>query len=230
MVFVDRLGSGLENRVDVLHDVIGRQAALGLAEIHRAAGGVKADPDGTGRLDLGRQEVAASGPGRPAASRASRWIDIVVIHRGRAARQRQPAEPGGCGRVHGLGIDPRPHRVELHQPFEERVVRCTPPGEPLIEMVMGVDQPGRGQAAAAVDDVRPVVRRGGAGPDGDQHTVLDDNVAVGVLGPGRVDGGHRAALDDGLRSLCLRGGTCVGTHLDELCRVAASRTASRIFS
>jgi hypothetical protein len=76
-------------------------------------------------------------------------------------------------------------------------------------VVVAVDQPGRGEAAGRVDAL--VGGRAAALADRGDPPVVDDDVAVGVLGAGGVDGGDRAVVDDGGHD-------------------AASRTASRIFS
>jgi hypothetical protein len=129
----------------------------------------------------------------------------VVIGRGRAARAQQRREPGTRRRALDPRVDPRPRRIQLDQPLEERGVLGEPTRRPLVEVVVAVDQPRRGEAARAVDP-RTVERRL-AGTDGRDPVALDDDVPVPV--DGAADGGDRAALDD---------------------HEAASRTASRIFS
>ena len=85
---------------------------------------------------------------------------------------------------------------------------------------MAVDEAGRGEAAGAGDaaGVAGEVVGRGAGADGDEAVALDHEVAVGMLGAGRVHRRDRAALDDG------------ACHAARSIRAAASRTASRIFS
>ena len=85
---------------------------------------------------------------------------------------------------------------------------------------MGVDQAGRGEAAAPVDDLvgnRDDVGGGGAGTHRDDPGPVGHDVPVRVLRPGLVDRGDRAALDH-------------QRHRAPPERDAASRTASRIFS
>jgi urate oxidase / 2-oxo-4-hydroxy-4-carboxy-5-ureidoimidazoline decarboxylase len=63
---------------------------------------------------------------------------------------------------------------------------------------VAVDEAGRRELAAAVDPVRAAGdRRRGTGPDRRDAAVRADDVAVGDLAPGRVDGRDRAAFDDG---------------------------------
>ena len=86
--------------------------------------------------------------------------DVVVIGGGRAARAKQRRQPGARRRPLDARIDPRPRRVELDQPLEERRLLRVPARGPLVEVVMAVDQPGRREAAGAVDS-RPVWRAPG---------------------------------------------------------------------
>ena len=139
----------------------------------------------------------------------------MVVGRGRAARARERGQPGAGGRRLDLGVDVRPHRIELDEPLEERRLLGEAARGPLVEVVVAVDEPGRGQAAAAVDARDVAVLRGRrALADRDDAVALDDEVAVAVLGAGGVDRGDRAALDDRPHASL----------------PAASRTASRIFS
>ena len=99
------------------------------------------------------------------------------------------------------------------EPLEQRRLLAEPARGPLIQVVVAVDEPGRCEAAAAIDPAAFAARRR-ARADRDDPAALDHDVPVGVLGAGGVDGRDRAAFDD----------ERVG-H-----RVAAIRTASRIFS
>ena len=121
-----------------------------LAEVHRAARGDDPHAELSGRLHLRLPE-----PG-PAARE-----DVVVVEDRRAAGQRELGEPGPRGRVLGLGVDPRPDRVELAQPLEER--RLLGPGarERLVQVVVRVDEARRDDRSAQVDDRRrpPAARR-----------------------------------------------------------------------
>jgi hypothetical protein len=144
--------------------------------------------------------------------------DVVVIGGGRAARARECGQPGTGRGALDLRVHVRPHRVERLQPLEQRRLLCEPARGPLVEVVVAVHEAGRGQAAAAVDAdlvlALGVRRRPGA--DRVDPAVADDDVAVGVLGPVRVDRGDRAALDH--------------EPAHAAARDAARRTASRIFS
>jgi hypothetical protein len=163
---------------------------------------VKAHAEAGGRLDLHLEQVARAGR-----------EDVVVVGRGRAARAREGGQPGAGGGPLHLGVDVRPHRVELDEPLEERRLLREAARGPLVEVVVAVDEPRRGQAAAAVDAAPFALRRRSLA-HGDDAVVLDDEVAVAVLGPGSVDRGDRAAVDDRPHASL----------------PAASRTASRIFS
>ena len=199
MEAVDRLGAGGEDRVAVLGDLVGRQAAVRLPEVHAAAARVEADVEVAGGLDLDREQVAG----------AARE-DVVVVGGRAAAGAREGGEAAAGRGALDLAVDVRPHRVQLLQPLEQRRLLGEAAGRPLVQVVVAVDEAGRGEAAAAVDPRALCVRRASA--DGDDPVVLDHDVAVGVLGAGGVDGRDRAAFDH------------------ELHRCAASLTASRIFS
>ncbi len=104
--------------------------------------------------------------------------------------------------------------IERLQPLEQRRLLGEPAGRPLVEVVVAVDEPWRGEHAAAVDADVAVLGLGGAGADLVDEAVADDDVPVRVLGALRVDGGDRAVLDDEPAHRAW----------------AAARTASRIFS
>ena len=202
---VDR-GFGAEQRgLRLFDEVVRRKPALGLAPVHRTAHDVQphpdADPGGGERFDL--------------VSAVTRE-DVVVVGDGGAAGGREPRETRRGGGVRDLGVEPAPDRVQRDQPFEEGVIGGEAARGPLVEVVMGVDQTGRDQAAGAVDAF--VVVAVGCLPRADRRdaVVLEDDVARGVLGTRSVDRGDRGVLDDGLH--------VVSTL------VAANRTASRIFS
>jgi hypothetical protein len=75
----------------------------------------------------------------------------------------------------------------------------------LVEVVVAVDEAGRGEPPAAVDPPPAESGRRGAWADRGDPGALDEDVAVRELPPRRVDGGDRAALDDG-DGLAQRGG------------------------
>ena len=167
--------------------LVGRQAALAAAEVHRAAARVEAQPDRPRGLDLDRQQVA--GVARE---------DVVVVGRGRAARARQRGEPGAGGGVDDRVVDVRPDGVERDEPLEQRRLLRIAARRVLVEVVVAVDEPGRGELAAPVDPPRPLRHgRRRARADGRDPAVLADHVAVRELAPRVVHGRDRAALDDG---------------------------------
>jgi hypothetical protein len=75
----------------------------------------------------------------------------VVVEDGRAPRERELGQPGPRGGVLGLGVDLRPHRVELAQPLEERRLLGPGPRQRLIQVVVGVDEPRGDDRAGQVD-------------------------------------------------------------------------------
>ncbi len=163
----------------------GGRPALRPAEVHRAAGRHEPQPDRSGAVDLGGEQVAAVGR-----------EDVVVVHRRRAPGLREPAEPAGRGGRHRLLVDAAPHRVERGQPLEEGRVDGEAAGDPLVQVVVGVDQPRRDDAAAGVDDARALDVRRRPGADRGHPAVLDDDVAVGILAAVAVHRHDRAAGDD----------------------------------
>ena len=179
-----RLG-GCQRRVPVLDDVVGGEASLTAPEVHGPARRVESQPNGTGPLDLGCQQVAA----------VPREHVVVVAGQG-AAGAREPGEATAGGDVHGILVDPCPHRIERGQPLEERGIGGEPARHPLVEVVVGVDQAGGEQAARAVDHscARDLGR--GSLADGLDPVAHDDDVAVGQLGAGRVHGRDGTPLDD----------------------------------
>jgi hypothetical protein len=197
---IDRGLAGGEDHVAVLDHLVGWQAAGRAPEVHRAAARVEAQADCARGLDLDLEQVA--GAGRE---------DVVVVGRRRAARERQRGQPGARGGVLDLAVEPRPHRVELDEPLEERRLLGQPARRPLVEVVVAVDEPWRGEAAAAVDQAGVRLRRRPRAHRGDP-VVLHDDVTGVELRSG--DGRDRAAVDDDHGAILS----------------AASRTASRIFS
>ena len=169
-----------EHGVELLHELVGREAAVRDAEVHRAAGRDDADAELARRLHLRLDQALL--PARE---------DVVVVEHGRAAGERELGQSGARGGVLGLGVDPRPHRVELPQPAEE--VRLLRPraGEGLVQVVVRVDEPGRHDGAAEL--LAGVGLRLRAISDRRYETVLDQHPAVLVLGPRVVAGDDPAA-------------------------------------
>jgi hypothetical protein len=147
---------------------------------------VEAQPDLPGREDLGRQQVTP--PGR----------EHVVMVGGRAAAgQRQPAQVGRGRGLDQLRVQAGPDRIQRGQPAEQGLVGRVAAGDPLVQVVMGVDQAGRGQQAGAVDPLgRGVVRRHRAGPDRRDPVPVEYQVSAGVFGSRRVHRRDVAAVDD----------------------------------
>ncbi len=202
------LGRG-EDAVNVLGDLIGRQAARRGAQVHRAAGRVKPQANVARRGDGCTEHVACSAREH-----------VVVVGRGRAARPGQPGQRRRCRVQHDLLVDPRPDRVKLGQPLEQGRVHGPATRGPLIQVMVSVDQPRRRHAAGRIDDppVGEIVRDLASGDGGDPVAVNGD-VAAGILGPPGVHGHDMAAAKH------RRG------HAPEpRSRAAASRTESRIFS
>ena len=77
--------------------------------------------------------------------------DVVVVGGGGAAGAGEPGQATGGRDVHQVGVDPPPHRVQRGQPAEQGVVHGQPAGDPLVQVVVGVDEPGGDQAAGRVD-------------------------------------------------------------------------------
>ncbi len=203
----------LEDGRLVLHHRVGGQAPLRLPQAHRSPGHVEAHPHRLGALHL----IVEPGPVGP---------QVVVVEGGGAARQRQLGQAEGGGHPHVVGGHAGPDGIQGGEPVEESAVLRPgdDPGQGLVEVVVGVDEAGGGEAAAAVDavgeSVEGATRAGGpeaALANCGDAAVVDDDVAVGVLGAGAVHRRHRAALDH-------RG------HKPPPVRDADSRTASRIFS
>ena len=83
---------------------------------------------------------------------ASAREDVVVVEDRRAAGQRELREPRARRRVLRLGVDPRPHRVELAQPGEQ--VRLLGPcaREGLVEVMVRVDKTRENDVIGEVQD------------------------------------------------------------------------------
>ena len=87
-----------QHGVQVLDELVGRQAAVGDAEVHRATRGHDAHPELARRLYFRLDQ-----PGAPA------WEDVVVVEDGGAAGEGELGETRTRGGVLCLGIDQRPH-------------------------------------------------------------------------------------------------------------------------
>ena len=183
------IGAGGEDFVDALHHGVRRQAAVLLGQVHRTARRVEAHADGLGCTDFGAEQVAAL-----------TREDVVVVGRRRAAGQRECRQAAERRRVHRLLVDTRPDRVQRRQPLEERVIGGEATGDPLIEVVMGVHEPGREHAAGAVDAenvVRQRHRRGVRLDDRCDRGALDEYRRARQFPTIRVDCHHGGILDEG---------------------------------
>ncbi len=137
-----RLRAG-QDVIEFFHDVIRWQAAGTLAEIHRPTARVESKADLRSRGDLGLENVAGVAGN-----------DVVVVGGGRTSGFRQPREAAGGRHVDGVGVDTCPDGVQGGQPLEKRRVRGQASGDPLVEMMMCVDQTRRDQATTPVDHLR----------------------------------------------------------------------------
>jgi hypothetical protein len=117
--------------VGILDEVVRRQAAVGLAHVHRAARGDEPDAELARSLDLRLDEPFPAGR-----------EDVVVIESGRATAEGKGGETGtGCG-VLGIAVDPAPKWIELAEPAEKVGLLRPRPREGLVEVVVSVDEPG----------------------------------------------------------------------------------------
>ena len=162
-----------EHLVGVLDEVVRRQAAVGLAHVHRAARGDEPDAELARSLDLRLDEPLL----------AARK-DVVVVERGRAAAEGQRGETGAGGGVLGIAVDPAPERIELAEPAEEVGLLRPRPREGLVEVVVRVDEAGRDECAAQV--LERLRGRRIALAHLDDEAVVDEDPAVGELGAGVV--------------------------------------------
>ena len=167
--------------VQLLDDRVGRQAALRRAEVHRAARG-----------DDPQAELARRAQLRVEDRLRLVREQVVVVEDGRAARERELGEPVARGRVLRLRVEPRPDRVALDEPLEERPVLRAGARQVLPEVVVRVDEPGRDDGAAEVDPLVGDGRLAGAGR-GDE-AVLESSQPSRVLGAGVVHRHDPAAV------------------------------------
>jgi len=199
-----------QHGVGVLHNRVRGETAIRRSQVHRTATGMESQADPLRGLDLGLQEVAGS-----------RRKDVVVVGRGRTARQGQLGEPGPGGHPYPFGVEPGPHRVELREPAEQAVLLGSRPGECLVQVVMGVHQARDRHTPPAVEHVGTGHRGGRRDTRADpaDHAVLEQDRPPGQLGPRVVHGGDNLAAGDEEPAHAV----------PRSIRVAARRTASRIF-
>lgn len=193
-----RLGVG-ESALEGLDGVVRRQAAVLLAAVHGAAGEGEADAHLGGGADDRAGEVAGA-----------LGEDVVVVHRGGHTALGHRGQGALRGRVRHLLVDARPGRVQRDEPVEEVVVGGQATRDPLVEVVVRVDQTGSHEVPGAVDAADDVleVLGGLARADGLDLVAGDDHVTRGVLGVVRVDGRNRTVLDDDALDGAVRGCRC----------------------
>ena len=166
-----------QDLVVVLDHAVRRQPAVLLPQAHRAAGRMEAQPDLLRGGDLGRDQITA----------ATRVHVEVVGGRG-APSQGQLAQADPRRHVRRLLVQAAPDRIQGPQPVEQVARQRGPerPGEVLVDVVMGVDQTGRDEAAVRPD--HPAGGRftpGPAHPDDEpvprRHPATGDLAALTVL-------------------------------------------------
>lgn len=187
MVGVDGRFGRQQGALGGLHREVRRQAAVLRPTVHGAAGQGDPGTDLGDRRQFGADQVTGA-----------LGEDVVVVADGGGAALDQHAERALGGGGEHRGVDTGPGRVERDQPVEQVVVGGESAGEPLVEVVVGVDQAGGGQLPRTVDpadDVRQV-RGGPARAHRLDDVPGDDDMAGGVLGVVGVDGGDGAVLDD----------------------------------
>ena len=161
------------------------QATLRLAEVHRSPARVKAQSYLLGRFHFRSQQVAAV-----------LGEQVVVVGGRGASRQRQRAERCAGRVMFELRVQVTPDGVQRGQPLEQRRVLRVAASDPLVEVVMDVDQTRGGQAPRTVDTAGTIdgwCRAAGHGVD---PAVTDHEVPAGELAVLVIDRRDRAAVDD----------------------------------
>ncbi len=129
-------------------------------------------------------------------------VEVEVVGAGGTARQQQLGHRYLRAHLHHLGRQARPDRVERLEPAEQLGVlrRRYRPGQRLVHVVMGVDQPRRDQVATGVDHLidlghrvsRQLVERA----DRLNHAAPDQHAGPTQLAPGLVHGGDEGGVAD----------------------------------
>jgi hypothetical protein len=137
---------------------------------------MEAHPDVARRLDLSREQVAS----------ASR-MHVKMVGRGGATGEREFSQTDPRRHVHRLSVDPSPQRIERLEPTEKRLVRHRRigPGEILIEVVVGVDEARRDQAARGIDSLKRL--RSLTTTDVSDQAVTDSDPSTGDLASVIID-------------------------------------------
>ena len=119
-------------------------------------------------LDLGAQDVAAVARKH-----------VVVVHRRRAPAEASQPSPAEAAAADDVLVDAAPHRIELGEPPEQGRVDGQPTGGPLVEVVVGVDQPRRATqpVASTTTSVVTGIAVVATCADRDDPCPVDDDVA-----------------------------------------------------
>ena len=129
VIALDGFGGRAERGIRRLHGEVRGESALRGAEVHRAAGRVQAHADTLRRLDDRAHDV----------TRALRE-DVVVVAHGGAPGAGEHGHPARGADARQPGVDLRPERVERREPVEQDRVLRVAAGEPLVQVVVRVDQ------------------------------------------------------------------------------------------
>ena len=164
-----------QDRRLLLDHAIGRQAALRLADAHRAARRMKPDSDLVRGLD---------GIVKPGAVR----VDVEVIRGRRAAGEHEFAHRGRGRDADHLGRQVRPDRVMRLQPTEEfRILPARRRArQRLHHVVMRIDEAGQYDMARKVDDLVGLRQRIRSRANRDNLRSVDQDEAASNLAPGLV--------------------------------------------
>ncbi len=172
VVFADQALAVFENNLALLHGLLRRQAAIGLAQAH-----------GTSRKHGAHAQLAHA---------IDLYVDgifqavgeqVVVIGCRGTAREQQFRERDFGGQGEFFRGQTRPNRIQGFQPREQRLIDDRRPGacQGLIEVMVGVDQAGKNHVLAGVEHVstRYCGLLAPAQHFGD-HTVLQHQATTGV--------------------------------------------------
>ena len=181
-----RLALG-EDLVVVLHHVVRWQPAVLLGQRHRTAGRMEAQAEVAGGGDLRRQQVAATA-----------GMEVEVVARRGAAGQCELGESDPRRHVRRLLVECPPPRVERLQPTEQgrRRHRRERPGQVLEQVVVGVDEAGRHQAAVGAQLSDADGGRVGGGADRRHESVRHRHPSAAQLAALAVHRRHEVGARD----------------------------------
>ena len=166
-----------QDLVHGLHHTVRRQAAVLLAQVHAAPGGVHPDAQ-----ILRGGELCVQQP-----LRLPLRENVMVVEAGGAAVFHQLPHAGDGAVVDHLTVQILPDLVQGLQPVEQLQILYLRQiaAEGLVQVVMGVDEAGVDDATGGVDDLlRLLFLRADVGDD----AVLHQQIAVGVHGVAGVAG------------------------------------------